>query len=110
MDKAPRKIDPSKKFHNRIRDLFTKAGFDILKSDYYSPGADIIAGAENVKILIQCKCAQKNNQTFPSIERIIDEYSKKTEREDADRAILVFSGYTVPPKYMEEEKNMKEQF
>lgn len=100
---AKKSSDDSKKFHDRIEKIFLDAGFNLIKSDYYATGADIIVEADNKKIIIQCKCAKSDDKTFPSIESLIDEYSKKAEKEGAERAILAISNYKIPSKYMEEE-------
>jgi len=101
-------LDISKRFHNRIKRLFENAGFNIIKSDYYSPGPDIIAESENTKILIQCKCSTEPMKSFPyNLESLIDEYSKKVQKEKADVAILAISGYRIPEKYYSEEVRQK---
>jgi len=100
--KEPKKIDESRKFHDRIKRLFIKSGFDILKSDYYAKGADIIAQVDNKKIIIQCKCAQSNDKVGLSMDSLIDEYSKKAEKEKAERAILAISRYKIPLNYLNE--------
>jgi len=98
----------SKKFHDRIKKLFHNAGFEILKSDYYSKGADIVAQVDNKKIIIQCKCAQTDDKIGLNIDSLIDEYSKKAEKEKAERAVLAISKYKIPANYLlKEEKERR---
>jgi DGQHR domain-containing protein len=93
--------DIGNQFHDRIEKLFKNMGFKILFSDYNAPGPDIIVEHDSknakAKILIQCKKhLQEKNQSlksYPSLESLIDEYSRKTQKEKADVAILVLSGY-----------------
>lgn len=101
------KVDESKKFHDRIKRIFINSGFEILKSDYYSKGADIIAKVDNKKIIIQCKCAQSEDKTGLRIDSLIDEYSKKADKENAERAILAISNYKIPPIYLSEKEKEK---
>lgn len=99
------------KFHGRIKRLFSNAGFEILKSDYYAKGADIIAQVDNKKIIVQCKCAQSEDKTGLKIDSLIDEYSKKADKEKAERAVLAISNYKIPPNYLlEEEKERRARF
>lgn len=103
--------DIHKKFHDRIKRLLINAGFDILKSDYNTMGADIIAQVDNKKIIVQCKCAQSENKEGLGISHLIDEYSKKAEKENAERAILAISKYKISPTYFsEEEKERRAKF
>ncbi len=106
-----KKIDESKKFHDRIKRLLINAGFDILKSDYYAKGADIIAQVDNKKIIVQCKCAQSDNKVGLNVDSLIDEYSKKADKEKAERSILAISKYKIPSSYLSEnEKERRAQF
>ncbi len=104
------KILESQKFHDRIKRIFINSGFNITKSDYYSKGADIIANVDNKKIIIQCKCAQSDDKGGLNIDGLIDEYSKKAEREKAERAVLAISKYKIPPHYLSDEEKKEELF
>jgi DNA sulfur modification protein DndB len=95
-----KKPDESKIFHNRVKKIFVCAGFEIIKSNYYSKGADIIVKVDNKKIIIQCKCAQSDEKVGLNIDGLIDEYSKKADREGAERAILAISRYKIPKNYL----------
>lgn len=107
----PTCADESKRFHDRIKRLFIHAGFDILKSDYNAKGADIIAQVDNKKIIVQCKCAWNEEKEGLKINSLIDEYSKKAEREKAERAVLAISKYKIPPNYLlEKEKEKRATF
>jgi len=93
----------SKKFEKKIQSLFEKAGFEV-KSNFYAKGPDIIAESEGIKILIQCKCSTEEGKPLPfSLESLVDEYSKKVDKERAKIAILAISGYKIPEKYQDEE-------
>jgi len=106
ISKSPRskEIADSQKFHDRIKRIFIKSGFKIMKSDYYAKGADIIAKVDNKKIIIQCKCAQSDGKGGLNIDSLIDEYSKKAEKEKAERAVLAISKYKIPPYYLSDEE------
>lgn len=99
--------DVHKKFHNRVKKLLHNSGFEILKSDYYDKGPDIIARTDNKKIIIQCKCAESDNKEGLNISSLIDEYSRKVDREKAERAILAISKYKIPREYLLEENKEK---
>ena len=71
-DHSKSEEDEHKKFHNRIKRIFINSGFEILKSDYYDKGPDIIAKVDNKKIIIQCKCAESDNKAGLNIDGLID--------------------------------------
>jgi DGQHR domain-containing protein len=93
-----------KKFHDKIKKLFEDAGFIIVKSEYYEKGPDIIAKAEGNKIIIQCKCAEKEGKGFSQLDHLIDEYSTKVKKYRAKVAILALGKYKIP-KYYERNKD-----
>lgn len=95
------KKDPSKQFHDKVKNLLKRAGFTIEKSDYYAPGPDIVARAENQRIIVQCRCAETQGKTYSGLEHLIDEYSTKVKKEKARVAILALSKYTIPEKYQD---------
>lgn len=72
-------------------------GFSILENNYYKSGPDIIIedpqSKDNSKILIQCKNTQSSDQTYPSVESLIDEYASKIKKNNAVAAIIVLSGF-----------------
>jgi len=91
-------IDIGDKLHNRTQELFKNMGFSILDSNYDKPGPDIIVedpqSIENSKIIIQCKNTEsEDGPTYPSLDRLIDEYAHKIKKNDAIAAIIVLSGY-----------------
>jgi len=104
---AKKEAEESKKFHDRIKRLFINSGFKILKSDYNAKGADIIAEVDNKKIIVQCKRAWSDDKTGLNIDGLIDEYSKKAQKENAERAILAISRYKIPSSYLSEDEKRK---
>jgi len=100
--------DPSKIFHDKIKNLLKKAGFTIEKSDYYAAGPDIIANAEKQRIIVQCRCAETQGKLYPGLEHLIDEYCTKVKKEKAKVAILALSNYIIPEKHQDakEKKRM----
>lgn len=97
----------SKRFHKKIEKLLRDSGFNILESDYNKPGSDIVAEAGGKKIIVQCKQAEKEKAYYPKMNNLIDEYSRKVQKRNAEIAILALSRYDIPKKYREE-KNIKQ--
>lgn len=102
--KIPRgRMCPSCKFHSGIRNLFENAGFTVVECNYLRKGPDMIIEAEGFRIIVQCKRALKK-RLFPSINRLIDEYSTKRQKKNARIAILAISTYVLPKEYLVQEK------
>jgi len=89
------------KFHDKIVRTLNDSGFLIKKSSYSAPGPDIIVEYNQIKLIIQCKFSESKS-TYPSIQSLIDEYSKKVEKYNAERAILAISGYNIPEKILKD--------
>lgn len=98
--------DHSKRFHDKIKKLLESAGFSILRSDYYKKGADIVAESDKIKIIVQCKSTEKLGKKYSGIDSLIDEYSKKAEKEKARVAILAFENYSIPEHYIKNTGNI----
>lgn len=92
------------RFHDKIKRLLEEAGFTIERSDYFKEGADIIASAENNRVIVQCRCAKKVNTPYKGLDSLIDEYSTKVRKERARVAILALGNYHVPERYLTTEK------
>lgn len=89
-------LNQSQKFHRKIENLLQRSGFNIVSSDFYQKGPDIIISAEGHRIIVQCKHSEKDLQTFRKLDSIIDEYSRKRRKWKASAAILVLGGYKLP--------------
>lgn len=93
---SPREI--GNKLHDEIKKLFLDTGFTIIQSDYNVAGPDIVAKFQDIKIIIQCKKREdrQKDKSYPSIQRLIDEYSRKRQKLRANVAILTISGFRIP--------------
>lgn len=93
-------IEIGDELHERIERLLVNMGFSILESNKTGPGADITIEdpmSKSCKIIVQCKNTGRiGSPTFPSLERLIDEYDTKKKKANAEVAILVLGGYKVP--------------
>lgn len=96
---------PGKRFHDKIRLLLKNSGFTIIRSDYFRKGADIIVKAEGFKIIVQCRSSEKSRR-YTKIDSLIDEYSTKRKKGRAKVAILAFSKYQIPRKYLDEREKI----
>jgi len=109
MSQAEKKKN-GRKWHKKIEKLLLNAGFKIVESDYFKKGPDIIAEAENHRVIVQCKCAEEEGRSI-NVGPLVDEYSKKVEKENAMVAILALSRYKIPEEYEkleEKERVLKE--
>lgn len=112
---SPKEIPPIKrsrkpkpfyhKFHKKVEKLLKNAGFEIVGSDFYKKGADIVANANGNRIIVQCRATQKGRT--PSIDHWVDEYSTKVKKEKARAAILALEGFRVPKEYLTPEKRLE---
>jgi len=91
-----------RKWHRKIEKLLKDAGFRIIESDYSKKGPDIVAEAENSRILIKCEYTEKAGEL--DVNRLIAEYTKKVQKENALVAILVVPGYNIPKEFKGAEK------
>lgn len=107
--------DPHKhEFVKKIRRMFLKAGFkddEVIIRGETEEGPDIIIShnteeGKNIKILVQCKLSDTPDRpkVFRQLNRLIMEYEHYINEYNADRAILILGGYSLPPKYAEPEE------
>jgi len=90
-------------FQDEIERIFNQLEPKNLENNYNKPGPDIIVEFDNnIKIIIQCKTSSQL-KTYPSLQRLIDEYSRKVQKLHANTAILMLSGYKIPTRI---EKNI----
>jgi len=90
-----------RKWYRKIEKLLKDAGFRIIESDY-SKGSDIIAEAENNRIIVKCKYTEKEEEL--DVDPLIAEYAEKVQKENALVAVLAVSGYKIPKEYKSLEK------
>jgi len=94
--KEPTTREIGNKFHNEILKLFSRFGFVIEESDYNKPGSDIVTSYEKKRVIIQCKKSTESGKVYPSLQSLIDEYSRKVQKRRAKVAILALGGYEIP--------------
>lgn len=85
-------------FHKRMERMLKKLLPTKIKSEYHKVGPDIILRLETFKIIVQCKHSPKQ-KVFVGLDNLIDSYSRKVQKQNADVAILAFSGYKIPEQY-----------
>lgn len=105
--KKPVERNPRReKFVKEIRTLFKNAGFNKGEIAIQPPTAEgpniiIIHTAEDrskIKLLIQCKSAEKRKE-FPDLNGWIRKYSSYVREEGADIALLILKGYDIQLKF-----------
>jgi len=87
--------DESKAFHRKIERLIRTSGFQILESDFYKSGPNIVARVEGQRLLVQCKRAPKR-VTYLGLTGLVKRYSRKVRETRASVGILALSNYSLP--------------
>ncbi|MGC8558854.1 MAG: restriction endonuclease, partial [Nitrososphaeria archaeon] len=103
-------MDESDIFHQNVTNLFRKCGFNVEKRKRNDKGPDIIASADGIKFIIQCKSTQNKGKQYNGLDDLIDAYSRKVDKLHVDYAILAFGGYSFPNKIKNLETGKFEKF